>query len=76
MSNSKTFDFVILFFIGLNCITLAMERPLIPPHSVVRHSRSRFINDFLKMLNNKFFIFIAIIDFFISIVFVVNKAVQ
>jgi len=36
VSNSKTFDFVILFFIGLNCITLAMERPDIPPRSVVR----------------------------------------
>ena len=38
VSNSKTFDLVILLFIGLNCITLAMERPDIPPHSVVYDS--------------------------------------
>lgn len=29
----KWFDNVILFFIALNCITLAMERPNIPPNS-------------------------------------------
>ncbi|XP_076301495.1 ca[2+]-channel protein alpha[[1]] subunit T isoform X2 [Lasioglossum baleicum] len=29
----KWFDNVVLFFIGLNCITLAMERPNIPPDS-------------------------------------------
>ena len=31
----KWFDYTILFFIALNCITLAMERPTIPPHSLV-----------------------------------------
>ncbi|XP_059352397.1 voltage-dependent T-type calcium channel subunit alpha-1G-like isoform X2 [Daphnia carinata] len=30
------FDHGILFFIGLNCVTLAMERPLIPPDSYER----------------------------------------
>jgi voltage-dependent calcium channel T type alpha-1G len=30
------FDHIILFFIGLNCVTLAMERPLIPPDSIER----------------------------------------
>ncbi|XP_042240382.1 voltage-dependent T-type calcium channel subunit alpha-1G-like isoform X2 [Homarus americanus] len=30
------FDSTVLFFIGLNCITLAMERPNIPPDSVER----------------------------------------
>lgn len=30
------FDHSILFFIGLNCVTLAMERPLIPPDSFER----------------------------------------
>jgi voltage-dependent calcium channel T type alpha-1G len=30
------FDHSILFFIGLNCVTLAMERPLIPPDSLER----------------------------------------
>ncbi|KAF2363799.1 Ion transport domain [Trinorchestia longiramus] len=32
----KYFDSTILFFIGLNCITLAMERPNIPPDSTER----------------------------------------
>lgn len=32
---NKTFDYSILFFIALNCITLAMERPSIPPISAV-----------------------------------------
>jgi voltage-dependent calcium channel T type alpha-1G len=32
----KWFDNVILLFIALNCITLAMERPNIPPHSTER----------------------------------------
>lgn len=31
----KSFDYLILFFIALNCITLAMERPSIPPNSFV-----------------------------------------
>ncbi|XP_039307104.1 voltage-dependent T-type calcium channel subunit alpha-1G isoform X4 [Solenopsis invicta] len=31
--NKKWFDNVVLLFIGLNCITLAMERPNIPPDS-------------------------------------------
>ncbi|GAB0089753.1 Voltage-dependent T-type calcium channel subunit alpha [Sergentomyia squamirostris] len=34
--NQKWFDNVILLFIGLNCITLAMERPNIPPTSTER----------------------------------------
>lgn len=32
----KWFDNIVLLFIGLNCITLAMERPNIPPDSVER----------------------------------------
>lgn len=32
--NQKWFDNVVLLFIAMNCITLAMERPNIPPHSV------------------------------------------
>ena len=31
----KSFDYSILFFIALNCITLAMERPSIPSISFV-----------------------------------------
>ncbi|XP_074649472.1 voltage-dependent T-type calcium channel subunit alpha-1H-like [Tubulanus polymorphus] len=32
----KWFDYTVLFFIALNCITLAMERPSIPPRSAER----------------------------------------
>ena len=31
------FDFIILTFISANCITLAMERPNIPPWSLERY---------------------------------------
>ncbi|XP_032588774.1 uncharacterized protein LOC6585509 isoform X5 [Drosophila mojavensis] len=34
--NQKWFDNVVLLFIALNCITLAMERPNIPPNSTER----------------------------------------
>ncbi|CAL4059400.1 unnamed protein product, partial [Meganyctiphanes norvegica] len=34
--SQKWFDSTILFFIALNCITLAMERPNIPPNSAER----------------------------------------
>ncbi|XP_047738832.1 voltage-dependent T-type calcium channel subunit alpha-1G [Hyalella azteca] len=34
--SKKYFDSTVLFFIGLNCITLAMERPNIPPDSTER----------------------------------------
>ena len=30
------FDFIVLIFIASNCITLAMERPNIPPWSLER----------------------------------------
>uniref|UniRef100_A0A915C571 Ion transport domain-containing protein n=3 Tax=Parascaris univalens TaxID=6257 RepID=A0A915C571_PARUN len=36
LTQKKWFDYTILFFIGINCITLAMERPSIPPKSVER----------------------------------------
>jgi voltage-dependent calcium channel T type alpha-1G len=32
----KWFDYTILFFIALNCVTLAMERPSIPAHTFER----------------------------------------
>ncbi|ULT83283.1 hypothetical protein L3Y34_012492 [Caenorhabditis briggsae] len=35
-TQKKWFDYTILFFIGINCITLAMERPSIPPDSFER----------------------------------------
>lgn len=36
LTQKKWFDYSILVFIGINCITLAMERPSIPPHSFER----------------------------------------
>ncbi|CAK9290832.1 unnamed protein product [Gordionus sp. m RMFG-2023] len=33
---NKWFDYMVLLFISLNCITLAMERPNIPPYSMER----------------------------------------
>uniref|UniRef100_A0A1I8GKA7 Ion_trans domain-containing protein n=1 Tax=Macrostomum lignano TaxID=282301 RepID=A0A1I8GKA7_9PLAT len=42
----KSFDYTVLFFIALNCITLAMERPSIPPDSIERQ--------FLRISNNIF----------------------
>lgn len=36
LTQRKWFDYAILFCIGLNCVTLAMERPSIPPHSAER----------------------------------------
>lgn len=35
----KMFDHVVLVIIFLNCITIAMERPKIDPHSAVSHQR-------------------------------------
>lgn len=36
ITQKKWFDYIILCFIGVNCITLAMERPSIPPKSMER----------------------------------------
>ena len=36
LTRRKWFDYSILVFIGINCITLAMERPSIPPQSIER----------------------------------------
>ncbi|GMT06678.1 hypothetical protein PENTCL1PPCAC_28852, partial [Pristionchus entomophagus] len=36
ITQKKWFDYTILFFIGINCVTLAMERPSIPPNSPER----------------------------------------
>ncbi|KAF8764836.1 Voltage-dependent T-type calcium channel like protein [Argiope bruennichi] len=37
IASKKAFDYAVLFFISLNCITLAMERPTIPPGSLERN---------------------------------------
>uniref|UniRef100_A0A7E4V1W1 Voltage-dependent T-type calcium channel subunit alpha n=1 Tax=Panagrellus redivivus TaxID=6233 RepID=A0A7E4V1W1_PANRE len=36
LTQKKWFDYTILAFIGVNCVTLAMERPSIPPDSIER----------------------------------------
>ncbi|KAH7711781.1 Protein CCA-1 a [Aphelenchoides avenae] len=36
LTQKKWFDYMILCFIGMNCVTLAMERPTIPPDSAER----------------------------------------
>uniref|UniRef100_A0AAF5DMJ9 Voltage-dependent T-type calcium channel subunit alpha n=1 Tax=Strongyloides stercoralis TaxID=6248 RepID=A0AAF5DMJ9_STRER len=36
LTQKKWFDYTVLVFIGINCITLAMERPSIPPDSLER----------------------------------------
>lgn len=36
LTQKKWFDYTVLIFIGINCITLAMERPSIPPKSLER----------------------------------------
>ncbi|VDK72768.1 unnamed protein product [Litomosoides sigmodontis] len=36
LTQKKWFDYAVLIFIGINCITLAMERPSIPPKSLER----------------------------------------
>ncbi|CAI4233228.1 unnamed protein product [Auanema sp. JU1783] len=36
LTQNRWFDYFILMFIGMNCITLAMERPSIPPDSFER----------------------------------------
>ena len=46
MVSKNYFDSTVLLFIGLNCITLAMERPNIPPDSTERA--------FLAACNNVF----------------------
>ena len=46
LTSQDWFDFIILVFIAANCITLAMERPTIPPWSTERK--------LLNILNNLF----------------------
>ncbi|XP_023326004.1 voltage-dependent T-type calcium channel subunit alpha-1G [Eurytemora carolleeae] len=52
LTSKGWFDFVILVFISANCITLAMERPNIPPWSLER--------SILDLLNNIFTVVFAI----------------
>ena len=52
LTEQAWFDFIILVFIACNCITLAMERPNIPPWSLER--------EILDIMNNVFTIVFAI----------------
>ncbi|XP_066974796.1 voltage-dependent T-type calcium channel subunit alpha-1G isoform X1 [Macrobrachium rosenbergii] len=55
----KWFDSTVLFFIGLNCITLAMERPNIPPDSSERQ---------ILMIFNYIFTFVFGAEMFIKVI--------
>ncbi|CAF0857877.1 unnamed protein product, partial [Rotaria sordida] len=55
----KSFDYLILFIIALNCITLAMERPSIPPTSAER----QFLN-----ITNIIFTIIFTIEMMIKVI--------
>lgn len=57
--NQKWFDNIVLVFIALNCITLAMERPNIPPNSTERY--------FLGTANYVFTVVFAI-EMFVKVV--------
>ena len=58
MTNKAWFDFIVLVFIAANCITLAMERPNIPPWSLERY--------ILDMLNHVF-TFVFTIEMFFKV---------
>jgi hypothetical protein len=60
----KWFDNVILLFIALNCITLAMERPNIPPNSTERI--------FLSTANYIFTVVFAL-EMFVKVVYLYEK---
>ena len=59
MTEHQTFDYVVLIFISLNCITLAMERPKIPPWSAER-----------EILNaaNYIFTFVFALEMFLKVI--------
>lgn len=59
LADHPYFDYIVLIFISLNCITLAMERPKIPPWSRER--------EFLSLANYVFTIVFAI-EMFIKVV--------
>lgn len=59
LASKGWFDHIILFFIGLNCVTLAMERPLIPPDSLERA--------FLSM-SNYVFTFVFAVEMMIKVI--------
>lgn len=61
IAEQKWFDYTILLFISLNCITLAMERPTIPPNSLER-----------KFLTNSNYLFTVIFAIEMSIKVLAN----
>ena len=52
IADNTYFDYIVLLFISLNCITLAMERPKIPPKSAER--------EFLGLANYMFTVIFAV----------------
>uniref|UniRef100_A0A2C9KEC7 Ion transport domain-containing protein n=1 Tax=Biomphalaria glabrata TaxID=6526 RepID=A0A2C9KEC7_BIOGL len=58
----KWFDNTVLIFIALNCITLAMERPDIPPESVVSYEERHFL-----IYTNYVFTFVFTIEMLIKV---------
>lgn len=74
----KSFDYSVLFFIALNCITLAMERPSIPQASfvsfhVLKNKKKKWKMFFLKEreflnLTNYIFTVIFTIEMIIKII--------
>ena len=59
LTSKNYFDFIILVFISANCITLAMERPNIPPWSLER--------EILEILNNIFTV-VFTIEMFLKVI--------
>ncbi|XP_059138724.1 voltage-dependent T-type calcium channel subunit alpha-1G-like isoform X5 [Physella acuta] len=57
--SKKWFDNAVLIFIALNCITLAMERPSIPPYSVER---------FFLTYSNYVFTFVFTLEMMIKVI--------
>lgn len=59
VTNRKEFDYFVLFFISMNCVTLAMERPRIPPWSKER--------EFLT-LANYYFTFMFTLEMLLKVI--------
>ena len=54
MTNRKSFDYLILFFIGINCFLLALERPSIAPNSLVNDC---VVSNFRSITDSTIFLF-------------------
>ncbi|RWS29033.1 voltage-dependent T-type calcium channel subunit alpha-1G-like protein, partial [Leptotrombidium deliense] len=59
LTEHRCFDYIILFFISMNCVTLAMERPIIPPNSFERE---------LLNVANSLFTFIFALEMLLKVI--------